>query len=144
VQIRIDFITDESKKFATLINDTKRFTKDIDSAQAEVAKLEKELEKLQKNGKDTTKVQTALATANQKLQTALKGVADTAHSFEKVDMSKLMPTQLIARAKQLEKVLALMPPHFRKTDAGAKALEEQLTAINKQLAANKVHWTSCA
>lgn len=137
VQIRIDFITDESKKFAALINDTKRFTKDIDSAQLEVAKLEKELEKLQKNGKDTTKVQNELATANQKLQTALKSAADAAHSFEKVDMSKLMPAQLATRAKQLEQILAGIPPHFRAAGSAAKSVENELIAINKQLTENR-------
>jgi len=105
VQIDISFITDESKQYAKLIESNKQFLSD--------------LYKAKNRGEDLTKV--------------VSRMAKEAKKVSDVDLSKLAPSQLIARARQLSQVMRLIPasaPQY-------KQLESELKRINDQLATTR-------
>jgi len=102
VQISIAFLTDESKAYAKLIQDNKAFIEDIRRARKEGADLSE----------------------------TVKKIADAGKAVGNVDLSKLAPAQLVARARQLQQVIQLIPqsaPEY-------KVLESEYRRINDQLA----------
>lgn len=105
VQIRIDFITDESKAYANILNDTKN--------------LQKELKTAQKNGGDVNAV--------------LQKIIDTGKGLNGVDLNRVIPSQLIQRANQL-KVLIGPNGLIYAGHPERAALEKELKAINDQMA----------
>lgn len=134
VQIRVDIFTDESKQMAKTIKDTQEFKKELNSAQSEVAKLNKEMAKLSAAGEDTTETQKKLAAAELKVNTALQNIVNTGQQLSKVDLSKLLPSQLETRAKQLKDAMQNIT-----IDSGErKKMAAELELINIELGRVKV------
>ena len=130
VQIQIEFITDESKAFAKTIQETERYRGELRKAQKDVENLGKEQERLAAKGKDTTQVALKLAEAEKKVADNLLKIAESGKSVEKIDLSKLMPSQLAARATQLRQALQFIPEgHPQRVQ-----MEKDLQAINQRLA----------
>lgn len=129
IQVGITFMTDESKAFANTIKDTERFRNELQKAQKEVTQLTKEQERLATQGKDTTNVSLKLAAAEQKVAENLKNIAATGAAIEKIDLSKLLPSQLTQRATQIKQAL-----NFIHDGHPARIqMEQELKAINTQL-----------
>jgi hypothetical protein len=101
VQLNISFITDESKRYAKLIQDNKQFISDLISAQ--------------KKGQD-------VADTIKKIVDSGKGVAD-------IDLTKLTPSQLVERARQLDQIMRRIPqsnPQYKILQANLKEINDQL------------------
>ena len=101
VQLSISFITDESKRYAKLIQDNKQFISDLISAQ--------------KKGED-------VADTIKKIVDSGKGVAD-------IDLTKLTPSQLVERARQLDQIMRRIPqnnPQYKELEANLKQINSQL------------------
>jgi hypothetical protein len=101
VQLSISFITDESKRYAKLIQDNKQFISDLTSAQ--------------KKGED-------VAATLKKIVDSGKGVAD-------IDLTKLTPSQLVERARQLDQIMRRIPqstPEYKELEASLKQINSQL------------------
>jgi hypothetical protein len=130
VQVEIEFITDASKAFARTIQETERYRGELKKAQKEVADLSKEEERLAAKGKDATQVALKRAEAEARVSVALKNIAETGKQVEKIDLSKLLPSQLTARANQLRQALQFIPDGH----PARVAMEKDLQAINSKLA----------
>lgn len=104
VQISIAFITDESKAFAKLVEDNKKFIRDIQEAKNKGQDLTATIQKMAESGK---------AIAN-------------------IPLDKLAPAQLILRAQQLKQVLSLIPqsaPEYKQLEAEYKKINDQLAEM---------------
>lgn len=102
VQISIAFITDESKEYAKLIETNKKFIEDLNKAK--------------QKGEDVSK--------------AIQDIVDAGKSIEGLDLSKVAPTQLTARARQIAQAMRLIPQSAPQYDQ----LETELKQINDQMA----------
>lgn len=129
VQLRVDFITDESRRLAKTIQDTKGYNQVLSQSQKELEQYRKEVEKA---GKDEVKRAEALAKvaiAEAKVAQGLKDVAAAGKEASKIDLSKVTPAQLTERARQLAESMKRIPqsaPEF-------KQLETELKQVNTQL-----------
>lgn len=104
VQISIAFLTDESKQYARLIEENKKFIADIKAAK--------------KEGGDLTEV--------------IKRMAASGKEISKIPLDKLAPSQLISRARQLKQVLDLIPqsaPQYKQLEGEYKAINDQLAEM---------------
>ena len=130
VQIRINFLTDESRQFAKTIVQTEKFRKNIFEARNSTRKLEKELKKTNLTNGRRAEILAKIAANEKKVAENLREVARSGKAVEGIDLSKLMPSQLTRRAKQLSQTMRLIPqsaPEYQK-------LESELKDINDQLA----------
>ena len=129
VQVRIDFITDENRKFAGTILQTEKFNKELRTSQAELVKYRKALAEA---GNDEVKRAAALeniALAEQKVANAASRIAVESRKISQIDLTKLTPAQLVERAKQLDFAIRNIPrsaPQFAE-------LEAELIRVNGQL-----------
>ncbi|MBL7780694.1 MAG: hypothetical protein JNM22_05705 [Saprospiraceae bacterium] len=104
VQISIAFLTDESKAYAKLIEENKKFIADIKTAQ--------------KEGKDLSKV--------------IGDMAESGKKIANIPLDKLAPAQLISRAQQLKQVLDLIPqsrPEYQALNAEYKSINDRLATL---------------
>jgi tape measure domain-containing protein len=107
VQISIAFLTDESKAFAKMVEENKKFITDI--------------QKARKEGKDLTDI-------IQKMTASGKEIA-------RIPLDKLAPSQLILRAQQLKQVLDLIPrsaPEYKQLQAEYKKINDQLATMRAE------------
>ena len=81
IQLSINFITDESKQYAKLINQNKQFIKDLNRAK--------------RKGED--------------MGEAINKIVRSGQSLAGIDLSKLMPSQLVQRARQISQTMRLIP-----------------------------------
>ena len=133
VQIRIGFITDESKAFANTINDTKKFQTELQSAQGDMKKLSDEMKKLAEAGKSTAETEKKLAEAEGKVNENLQKIVNSAKEAAKVDMTKLLPSQLSERANQLKFALKWIPeshPERLQMQTDFDAIKHKLEELN--------------
>lgn len=132
VQLRIDFITDESKQLAKTLVDTKAYTAEIEKSTAQIARYKKELDKANTSEQKRVELLDKIAKEEANVATNLKKVADAGKQVEKIDLSKVAPAQLVERARQLEKALRLIPqsaPEFRKLQAELRGVNTQLASV---------------
>jgi len=101
-QLDIQFITDENRAFAKTVQDNRTFVKDLKNAQ--------------KEGKGVAEVMNRIAAVGKKV--------------EGLDLNKVAPAQLIARARQLRTILNQIPD----SAPGAAKLRDEYKQINNQLA----------
>ncbi len=104
VQISIAFLTDESKEYAKLVNENKRFIGDLKTAQ--------------KEGKD--------------LGSVVRQMAKSGAEIAKIPLDRLAPTQLIDRARQLQQIIQLIPqsePEYEQLSAELKTINDRLATI---------------
>jgi hypothetical protein len=104
VQISIAFITDESKQYAKLIEDNKKFISDLNKAKQQ--------------GKDVSK--------------AIQDIVDAGRGVENLDLSKVAPTQLTARARQIAQAMRLIPqsaPQYNQLETELKQINDQMATL---------------
>lgn len=104
VQISIAFLTDESKAFAKIVEENKKFIADI--------------EKAKKSGKD--------------LSSIIGDVAENSKKAAAVPLDKLAPTQLVTRAKQLQQIMQLIPqsaPEYAQLSGEYKKINDHLATM---------------
>lgn len=104
VQISIAFLTDESKEYAKLVNENKKFIGDLKTAQ--------------KEGKD--------------LGSVVRQMAKSGAEIAKIPLDRLAPTQLIDRARQLQQIIQLIPqsePEYEQLSAELKTINDRLATI---------------
>ena len=129
VQLRIDFITDESRKLAQTLNTTKQYNQEIANASREIANYQKQLAKANVDEKKREELLQKVADKEKVVATNLAKIAEEGKKVEKLDLNKVMPQQLVERAKQLNTAMRLIPqsaPEFKK-------LQTELAAVNAQL-----------
>ena len=101
VQISIAFLTDESKQYAKLIEENKKFISDINKAR--------------KSGGDLTKV--------------INGIVESGKKVSGINLNKLASSQLVTRAKQLSAAMKLIPastPQFKQLEKELKDINNVL------------------
>lgn len=135
VQISINFITDESKDFAKTIVETEKFQKSIKNSQKRI----KDLEKAMKDGNVTAKQRADILEEigeNEKIIAKnLDLVLKSGKRVEGLDLTKLAPSQLIKRARQLGQLMRFIPqsaPEFKKLEAELKQVNDQLATTRAQ------------
>lgn len=107
VQISIAFLTDESKAFAKLVEENKKFINDIKTAR--------------KEGKDLTDT--------------IKQMVESGKAISRIPLDKLAPSQLILRAQQLKQVLDLIPkstPEYKQLEAEYKNINNELATMRQR------------
>jgi hypothetical protein len=104
-QLEVSFITDQSRALAKTLMETE--------------KLPNELKKAQKEGKGVAEVMARIEAAGKKA--------------EGIDLTKVLPDQLISRARQLRRILDQLPASAPQV----AALEKEYKAINDQLATTR-------
>lgn len=129
VQLRVDFITDESRRLAKTIQDTKGYNQVLASSQKELEKYRKEVEKAGADEKKRAEALAKVETAEKKVAAALEDVVKAGKAAEKIDLGKVTPAQLTERARQLATAMKQIPqsaPEY-------KVLSSELQRVNGQL-----------
>lgn len=129
VQLRIDFITDEGKKMAAAINQTNQYTAAINASQKAIDAANKELQKANITEAKRAELLKKVADNEAVVAANLRKIAQEGKSVEGLDLSRVVPQQLIDRAKQLEQTLRRIPssaPEYA-------TLRNELTQITTQL-----------
>lgn len=129
IQLKINFITDESKQLAKTLLDTKKYNNEIEGANKRIEKYKKELDKANLSEEKRSKLLKKIAADEQKVADNMEKIVAAGKDVEKLDLGKVTPAQLTERAKQLEQAIRRIPqshPEF-------EPLQQQLRAVNGQL-----------
>jgi hypothetical protein len=133
VQIVLEFLNEESKSLSRHIVDAKKLNDEVKALAREEAKLAKEFEKATETGKSTLDIELKRTKVQEQINEKLKQILKTGHGIEDLDLSKVVPAQLISSAKELGKAMEFIPqshPSYLK-------LQEALKKVNDQLATNR-------
>lgn len=129
VQLRVDFITDESRQLARTLLTTKEYNKEIASSTAKIAQYQRELKKVGDDEAKRAPILAKIANEEKRIADNLGKVAAEGKKVEKLDLNRVAPSQLVERAKQLQQAMRLIPqsaPQF-------KALQTELSGVNARL-----------
>lgn len=129
VQLKIDFITDSSRELAKTILQTKEYNAEIDKSKAKIKQYTDQLKDEAKSEAEKLAIKKKIVVEEGNIAKALKLVADEAKKVEKIDLSKVTPSQLVERSRQLALAMRQIPqsaPEF-------KSLQTELAAVNAQL-----------
>lgn len=129
VQLKISFITDESRQLAKTLLETKKYNAEITASEERLKKYNKELARTNLTEQERTTLLAKVAAEENNVATNLAKIAAAAKAVEKIDLSKLTPAQLTERARQLELALRRIPqsaPEF-------KSLQNELQGVNLKL-----------
>ncbi len=129
VQLKINFITDESRQLAKVLLDTKKYNAEIAGSEERIKRYNKELAATNITEVRRTELLAKVATEENNIAINLNKIAAAAREVEKIDLSKLTPAQMTERARQLEQSLRRIPtsaPEFQK-------LQSELAAVNGRL-----------
>lgn len=129
VQLRVDFITDESKQLAKTLLTTKQYSDEINRSTTAIKQYERELAKKNVTEAKRAEIMAKIAVEEQKVATNLSRIAAEGKKVEALDLTKIAPQQLIDRARQLEAAMKRIPasaPEFQ-------SLQSQLAAVNGRL-----------
>lgn len=132
VQIQIDFITDESRRFAKTLLDTKEFNAQIASSKAKLAEYQKQLASVGNDEAKRGAILQKIAAEEQKVAANMAAIAAESRKVSAIDLSRLTPAQLTERAKQLafyvgkNGIIPQSAPQF-------KVLETELGQVNTRL-----------
>lgn len=132
VQVRIDFITDESRKFAGTILQTEKFNKELKTSQAELEKYRKELAKAGEDEKKRAAALEKIAVAEKKVADAAEDIATESRKVANIDLSRLTPAQLVERVRQLGLAIRNIPqsaPQYAELNAELQRTNQQLVGI---------------
>lgn len=133
VQIKIDFITDESRALSKTILETKKLNDEIAQSNAKIKAYDRELKQANITEAKRTEVMLKRAAAEQLVSKNLAEIASAGKKVEALDLSKVSPAQLIERAKQLQQAMRLIPqsaPQFRELQGELARVNGQLKNIN--------------
>jgi len=131
VQLNVQFITDESKALARTNVDTKKYNDEIRAAQKNIADYKKELDKAGTSEAKRSELLAKMAVEEKKVAAGFDQIAAAGKKTAAIDLSKVAPAQLVARARQLAVEMHNIPqsaPRF-------KALQDELLRVNNQLKA---------
>lgn len=129
VQLKIDFITDESRSLARTLQQTKEYNAAIQTSTAKIAEYNRELKKAGDDEAKRAPVLAKIAAEEKKIADNLGLVAAESKKVQALNLNNVAPAQLTERAKQLALAIRLIPqsaPEF-------KALESELAAVNGKL-----------
>lgn len=133
VHLRLDFITDESRKLASTLLATKEYNKEIDASTAKIKAYERELQKVGADEAKRVTILAKIAAEEKNIATNLAKVAAEGKKVEALDLGKLAPAQLIERAKQLAQAIRLIPasaPEFGQLQGELARVNTRLREIN--------------
>jgi hypothetical protein len=133
VQIVLEFLNEESKSLSRHIVDAKKLNDEVKALAREEAKLAKEFEQTAQAGKSTLEIEQKRVKVQEQIQEKLQQILKTGHGIEDLDLSKVVPSQLVNTAKELAKAMEFIPqshPSYLK-------LQEALKKVNDQLATNR-------
>ena len=134
VQLRVEFITDESRQLASTLLTTKQYTDEINKSSVAIKKYQAELAKVGADEAKRAAILNKIALEEQKVATNLAAVAAEGKKVQALDLSKIAPAQLLDRAKQLQQAMRLIPqsaPEFRVLQAELAKVNGQLRNINE-------------
>jgi hypothetical protein len=134
VQIKIDFITDESRALSKTILETKKLNDEIAASNAKIKEYDRELKQANITEAKRTELMLKRAAAEQTVSKNLAEIATAGKKVEALDLSKVAPAQLIERAKQLQQAMRLIPqsaPEFRVLQGELAKVNGQLRTINE-------------
>lgn len=129
VQLKISFITDESRQLAKTLLETKKYNAEITASEERLKKYNKELARTKITEQERATLLAKVAAEEKNVALNLAKIAEAAKAVEKIDLSKLTPAQLTERARQLELALRRIPqsaPEF-------KSLQNELQGVNLKL-----------
>jgi len=133
VQLHVDFITDESRSLAKTLLSTKEYNREIDSSKAKIREYEKELARANTTETRRAELLGKIATEEKKVADNLAKIAAEGKKVENIDLTKLAPSQLIERAKQLAQAMRLIPssaPEFAQLQGELARVNTRIREIN--------------
>lgn len=134
VQLRLDFVTDESGAFAKTIEETKKFNKEIQDTQKEIEKLEKEIVKMEEKDLSTIGTKQKLAEAQKRLTESINNSVTAGRSLAGLDLNNVAPDTLGQRLRQVNDELKKIPKNIRESDEAAIALVAESERLKAALA----------
>ncbi len=133
VQLKIDFITDESRSLAKTLLQTKEYNDAIESSRAKIQSYHAQLHAGKKTEEQSLEIKKKIADEEAHIATNLRKVLDEGKKVEKLDFSKVTPAQLVERARQLGIAMRQIPqsaPEFKELQAELIAVNTQLKIVN--------------
>lgn len=129
VQLRLEFITDESKALAQALNNTKAYNAEIGKANASIKQYEAELRKAGISEAKRAELLRNIEREQQKIITAEKQIVAEGKKVEQLDLSKVAPAQLEQRLRQIKQEMRLIADQ---SSPAFRALNAELGRINTQ------------
>ena len=130
VQLRLSFITDESRALADTLKTTKQYTQEIAAASKRVQEHEKELKKTGTTEARRAELLRKIREEQNQIALAEKRIVEEGKKVEKLDLNKVAPVQLEARLKQVRAEMKLIGDQG---SAAFKSLQAESTRLNAQL-----------
>jgi hypothetical protein len=130
IQLRLSFITDESRTLAKTLQNTQKYTQEIAAANKQIKDHEAELKKEGTALERKKELQKQIKQQQDAIAAASKKIVEEGRKVEKLDLTKVAPVQLEARLKQVRAEMKLM------ADQGSdafKALQAESNRLNAQL-----------
>lgn len=137
IQLRLNFITDESRALAETLKTTKQYTQEIAAASKRVQEHEKELKKAGVTEARRTELLRKIREEQNQIALAEKRIVEEGKKVEKLDLSKVAPVQLEARLRQIRTEMKLIADQ---SSPAFKALQAELKRVDVQL--KEVYQTS--
>lgn len=109
VQLKINFITDESRQLAKVLLDTKKYNSEIAASEERIKKYNKELQAANITEQRRAELLAKVAAEETAVATNMAKIAAAAKQVENIDLTKLTPAQMTERARQLEQALRRIP-----------------------------------
>lgn len=134
VQLRVDFITDESRQLAKTLLTTKEYNKEIAASTAKIAEYQRQLAKVGADEAKRAPILAKIAAEEKKVADNLGRVATEGKKVEKLDLNRVAPAQLVERARQLSQAMRLIPqsaPQFRQLQTELSGVNARLREINQ-------------
>lgn len=129
VQLRLDFITDESRALAGTLQKTKEYNAELARSSTELAKYQRELAKVGSDEAKRAPILAKIAAEEKKMVENMAKLAAEGKKVESLDLGKVAPAQLVERARQLQQAIRQIPqsaPEFR-------VLQGELARVNQQI-----------
>lgn len=134
VQLRVDFITDESRQLARTLLTTKQYNDEIASSTNKIKEYQNQLKKAGEDEAKRATILSKIAAEEKKVADNLGRIAQEGKKVEALDLNKLAPAQLIQRAKQLQQAIRLIPassPQFAQLQGELGKVNTRLREINQ-------------
>lgn len=133
-QLKIDFITDESRSLARTLLVTKQYNQELAASTARIAQYQKELSKVGADEAKRAPILSKIAAEEKKVADNLARVAAEGKKVESLDLGRVAPAQLIERSRQLAQAIRLIPqsaPEFRQLQTELAGVNARIREINQ-------------
>jgi hypothetical protein len=134
IQFILEFLNEESQSLSRHVVDAKKLNDEIKKLGTEEAKLKKQFDEATAAGKSTLDIEQKRMQVQAEINERLTAVLKTGKGIEELDLSKVVPAQLVSTAKELAKAMEFIPqshPTYAK-------LETALKKVNDQMATNRL------